>query len=489
MKIRLSTKMTVTLMGLILTAVVGAGIALAYAWQEKHTMDKMVSTNVGEVMSVAELDIELLKQRGFVEAYMLDKGNKQFLQELGRREPAFGESLDRAEKYFGTERDRAMIRKIREAFARYVAKREEVVSLYDRGNVEGAIDLYLGGLDAAYYEAIAACDDILEANKQDIVVALADERREIERLTVVMAGSGALVAVLGIGLSWLLFSQVFVPLRRLANDMRTLSEGAEPAPVDELDALQYRMRTLLEEISRSRAGQGRKEQGDAQLDRLAAVGNAVAFIAHEIRNRLTTIGGYAHMIEGRPTDSDRVQRQAGIILQSASRLEQMLGEVMEYSRPRERPRTPHSLNDLVGETAAQLAASARAGVAIELALDPATPEVVMDPGAVEQVIINLVRNATEAMTGGGAVKVSTKPSPGGATLIVADNGPGIPEEVRNRIFEPFFTTKRTGSGLGLSICRKIVQEHGGEMSLTSEPGAGTTFVVTFRNPGSEGRRP
>lgn len=489
MRIGLSTKMTATLMGLILTAVVGASVALVYAWQEKHTMDEMVSTNVGEVMSVAELDIALLKQRGFVEAYLLDKGNKKFLEELGRLEPAFRESLDRAEKYFGTERDLVMIRKIRDAFGRYVAKREEVVSLYDKGDVEGAIDLYLGGLDEAYYEAISACDDILAANQRDIVDALADERREIVRLTAVMAGSGALVAALGIGLSWLLFSQVFVPLRRLARDMKALSGGDAPSSADELDALQYHMRTLLEEISRSRANHNKKEEVDGQLDRLAAVGNAVAFIAHEIRNRLTTIGGYARMIEGRPADPDRVQKQAGIIFQSTSRLEQMLAEVMEYSKPRRPVRTAHLLNDLVRETVAQLAASAPPGVALELALDPATPEIMMDPGAVEQVIINLVRNATEAVGEGGTVKVSTKPAAGGATLVVADNGPGIPEEVRGRIFEPFFTTKRTGSGLGLSICRKIVSEHGGEISVVSEPGAGTTFVVTFGNAVSEEPRP
>jgi len=489
MRLGLSTKMTATVVGLILTAVLGAGVALVLAWQERHTMDEMVTANVGDIISVAELDIELLKQRGFVEAYLLDKGNKSFLAELSRREPAFRQSLDRAETSVGTEEDRIIVRKLRGAFDRYVAKRMEVVSLYDEGNVGAAIDLYLGDLAAAYDEAISACDEILAVNQRDIKNALANERLEIDRLTAVMAGSGALVALFGIALSWLLFSQVFVPLRRLASDMKAISGGMEPSSADELGALQYHLRTLLEEISRARAGQNKKEQGDAQLDRLAAVGNAVAFIAHEIRNRLTTIGGYAHMIEGRPNEPDRVRRQAGIILQSSSRLEQMLAEVMEYSRPRERPRTPHSLNDLVNETAAHLAASVPAGMALELALDPATPEVVMDPGAIEQVIINLVRNAAEAAGEGGAVKVSTKPAAGGATLEVADNGPGIPAEVQSRIFEPFFTTKRTGSGLGLSICRKIVSDHGGEISVASEPGAGTTIVVTFRNPASEGRRP
>jgi signal transduction histidine kinase len=487
MKLGLSTRLILTIICLIAVAVVGAGIALVYAWSDHRAIDAMVSTNVDEVISVAELDIELLKQRGFVEGYLLDKGNKRFLEELDRREPDFRERLDRAERYFGTERDRAMIRNIRDAFARYTAKREEVVSLYDQGKVKEAVALYLDGLDAAYNEAITACDEIVAANQQDIVVVLDADRKEIERITGVMTGSGVLVAILGIALSWVLFGQVFLPLRRLANDMKSISGSAEPAAANELDSMQYHIRALLDEISRTRTAMNTVECGDEQLDRLAAVGNAVAFIAHEIRNRLATIGGYAHMIEGRPADADRVRRHAGIILQSSSRLEQMLAEVMEYSKPRERPRAAHSLNELVSDTVSQLAPSVPAGLALEVELDPATPEVLMDPAAIEQVVINLVRNGAEAAGEGGTVKVSTKPVQGGAALVVSDNGPGIPAEVQARIFEPFFTTKRTGSGLGLSICRKIVSEHGGDISVTSRPGAGATFVITLRNPGSPAR--
>ncbi|HEY5132064.1 MAG TPA: ATP-binding protein [Candidatus Krumholzibacteriaceae bacterium] len=240
------------------------------------------------------------------------------------------------------------------------------------------------------------------------------------------------------------------------------------------------MRALLDEISRSRTLRRKGEDG-GQPERLAAIGNAVAYIAHEIRNRLATIGGFAHALERHPGEPDRVREEALIIFQSSSRLEQMLAEVMEFSKPQYARRSAHSLNDLVRETLPPLAGNAPPGVVVETALDPSTPAVIVDPGGVEQVIINLVRNAIEALDKGGRILVSTRRESNGALLVVEDNGPGIPAEIRERIFEPFFTTKKAGSGLGLSICRKIISEQGADISIASEPGKGARFSVTFRN--------
>jgi signal transduction histidine kinase len=443
-------------------------------------MDEMVSANVGDVLSVAELDIALLRQRGFVASYIMDKGNKKWIDALDMLEPAFRQSLDSVERATGTEEDLAMIRKVRETFERYVAKRREVISMYDRGEEAAAMRAYLGELDVAYFAAISACDAVLDVNRREIIRALADERHEIRRLTALMAGSGLVVALLGLALIWQLLAQVFIPLKRMAKDIGAVSGGAEPYTGDELTSLQFHMRALLEEISRSRFDR-RDREADGQVDRLAAVGNAVASIAHEIRNRLTLIGGFARTIERRPDDTGRVRSAASIILQSSSRIERMLTDVLEFSKPRHAPLCEHSLNDLVRETVDHLAEGVPSNVALSVELDPSTPSVIMDPDAVEQVIINLVRNSIEAVEAGGKVKVSTKPVSGGAVFVVEDDGPGIPDEIREKMFEPFFTTKKTGSGLGLSITRKIVYEHGGEISFSSQPNRGTVVTVILRN--------
>lgn len=467
-------------MCLVLTAVVGSSIALVYAWQEKHMMDEMVSANVGDVVAMAELDISLLKQKGYVASYILDKGNKNWTEELDRFEPQLRDRLNRMEASSGDQEDRVLIRKVHDAFDRYTARRHEIVSLYDTGDTGAAVKAYLGELNETYFEAITAGDSLLAVNKRQILRSLADERREIRRLTAVMVSTGAVVAVLGFALVWLLFNQIFIPLRRIAMDMGAFSGGAEHSSGDDLASLHYHMRALLDEISRSRTLQ-RKGEDEGQPERLAAIGNAVAYIAHEIRNRLATIGGFAHALERHPGEPDRVREEALIIFQSSSRLEQMLAEVMEFSKPQYARRSAHSLNDLVRETLPPLAGNAPPGVVVETALDPSTPAVIVDPGGVEQVIINLVRNAIEALDKGGRILVSTRRESGGALLVVEDNGPGIPAEIRERIFEPFFTTKKAGSGLGLSICRKIISEQGADISIASEPGKGARFSVIFRN--------
>ncbi len=480
MKLRLSIKAMGTLMCLVLVAVVGSSIALVYVWREKRMIDEMVSTRVGDLVLVAELDAALLKQRGLTAAYLIDRGGGKWIADLDRLEPVFRDILDRLWHSSDSERDRALVREARKSFERYVLMRRKMLALYEGGDEEAAVELYLGELGEVYREAAAACDSIVQASNRDIERIFSEERSELGRLTAVMAASGAMVAVLGLALLWLLFTSVFVPLKRMARDMGAVSGGGSFSG-DDLDSLQYHLKELLEEISRTRSDRQAHPGGDEHTDRLAAVGNAVAYIAHEIRNRLAMVGGYARLIEKHPDDRETAAEGARIIFQSSSRLEQMLTEVMEFSRPMTGHRSAHSLNDLVRGTMATLVAGAPPGVTMNIEIDEDAPRVVVDPTALEQVVINLVRNACEALEHGGSITVSTKRSAAGALLIVSDDGPGIPEDIRGKIFEPFFTTKKSGNGLGLSICRKLVSENGGDLSLVSEPAGGATFVVTLRD--------
>jgi hypothetical protein len=211
--------------------------------------------------------------------------------------------------------------------------------------------------------------------------------------------------------------------------------------------------------------------------KLAAVGKVAAHIAHEIRNPLATIGGFAHALRSRPEGAERVGESAQIIYDEAMRLEKMLSGIMDFSRPTRPVPVRQSLNALVERVSSVVGGDLGTGVSVELELDPSTPELAFDGGQIRQVLINLVKNSAEAIRGGGRVTISTRPSGEGAELVVADTGPGVPPEVASRAFEPFFTTKTGGTGLGLAVCRQIVAEHGGEISLHSERGRGTTLRV------------
>src|SRR5207302_7345593 len=131
-----------------------------------------------------------------------------------------------------------------------------------------------------------------------------------------------------------------------------------------------------------------------------------------------------------------------------------------------------------------------AGVKIDLSLSPRLPEVMADVGQLRQLLLNLVRNAREAMPGGGSIRLATSVRDGSVLLEVRDSGPGIAPERLQRIFDPFFTTKERGTGLGLALSQEIAQEHGGQLTCESQVGAGTTFTLRLpASPNAESRKP
>jgi len=212
--------------------------------------------------------------------------------------------------------------------------------------------------------------------------------------------------------------------------------------------------------------------------KLAAVGRVAAHIAHEIRNPLATIGGFAHAISTRHMPEERVQENAKIIYDEVRRLEKMLSGIMDFSRPAHPVPVRQSLNAAVSRTARMLAEQYAPRVAVKLVLAPEDPLAAFDAGQIEQVLMNLVRNAAEAMgEPGGCVRVATVTRDSAAVISIADEGPGIPRDMQERIFEPFFTTKKGGNGLGLAVCRQIIADHGGEMRVESGPEGGTVFDV------------
>ncbi|MCW8131538.1 MAG: PAS domain-containing protein, partial [Planctomycetota bacterium] len=213
-------------------------------------------------------------------------------------------------------------------------------------------------------------------------------------------------------------------------------------------------------------------------EKLAAVGKMAAHVAHEIRNPLSTIGGFARAILKRPENVERVNKNAKIIAEESTRLENMLKGVMDFSRP--------SLPVLkVGDLNAVAEKAFRTNTELlgtrhihsDLDLDRSLPEVSFDEGQMLQVLHNLIRNAADSMPNGGGLTVKTWRDSDTAVLAISDTGSGIPADVRDRLFSPFITTKPDGTGLGLAVTKKIVDDHGGRIDFTSVEGKGTTFFI------------
>lgn len=216
----------------------------------------------------------------------------------------------------------------------------------------------------------------------------------------------------------------------------------------------------------------RAQQESQRLQRLAEIGQMTAQIAHEIRNPLTGIAGAAQMVSGNP---DMAEEIAGIISDEVCKLDSLCNDFLEFARPLHVTRRSADLADIVKKAERTLLPAFKT-MAVELEVEINDTEILeLDPRRIEQVLLNLARNAAEACESGGKVKIVVEE----ATLIIEDNGAGMDEATRERLFTAFFTTKAQGTGLGLVNVRKILDAHGATIRVFSKLGQGSRFEIKF----------
>jgi signal transduction histidine kinase/CheY-like chemotaxis protein len=221
-----------------------------------------------------------------------------------------------------------------------------------------------------------------------------------------------------------------------------------------------------------------------QAEKMAALGQTISGVAHELNNPLATILSWAERLAETPAD-DKSRRGLAVILAESERAARIVRNLLTFARKRQSTRMMVDLNEIVRETMALRAYEQRvSNIAATTALGESLPEVFADGHQVKQVLLNLMINAEQAMIaahGRGTLTVRTwhDDERESVVLEVNDDGPGIAEEEQDKIFDPFFTTKEVGkgTGLGLSVAYAIVQEHGGRIWLTSRTGAGASFFV------------
>ncbi|HWP44244.1 MAG TPA: ATP-binding protein [Blastocatellia bacterium] len=215
-----------------------------------------------------------------------------------------------------------------------------------------------------------------------------------------------------------------------------------------------------------------------RADRLKSVGELAAAIVHEIKNPLSAIKGAAQIIEKEiPAESPR-RAFVTIIEDEVDRLNRLVGEFLNFAKPRQPVKMPSDLNQLIKSVVAFTSKEAeKSGVRLVPNLDEELPSALVDSEQVKQVLLNLIINAVHATPQGGVVEVGSRRGGEFAELTVRDYGSGVETGIRGRIFDPFFTTKPEGSGLGLSVACQLTKQHGGEIELVDVDGPGSLFVV------------
>ncbi len=274
----------------------------------------------------------------------------------------------------------------------------------------------------------------------------------------------------------------FMALESLAGILASVITSADQyqrlqVMITQLRSTQVELRTRME-------AQRSAENRLIQAAKLAAVGEMAAGIAHELNNPLTSVTGFAELaLEELPKDTE-TYKDIEMVLREALRARSVVRRLLDFARQGERSRARASLNEVVEDVVALSKHLIHtSGVELTIDLEVTLPWVIVDGNQMKQVLLNLVHNALQAMPNGGEMKILTETvarnNRDWVVVSVIDTGVGIPKMEQTRIFEPFYTTKgnQGGTGLGLSVTYGIVTDHGGQIEVESQPGAGSKFTV------------
>jgi PAS domain S-box-containing protein len=231
------------------------------------------------------------------------------------------------------------------------------------------------------------------------------------------------------------------------------------------------------------------QQALLQSEKLAAMGRLTSQIAHELNNPIYGIMNTLELLKTEIPPENKRRRILELSLSEIRRLAEMLRNMLSFSKPEEEKRRPVKINELVeGILLVMEKQMKESNIKVETYFDETLPEVMASTNQMRQVMLNLLKNAKEAMPKGGSLTVRTSLEDHKVMVAIQDTGVGIPEELRDKIFEAFFTTKQKvkGVGLGLSVCYGIIKDHGGEIRVESEVDKGTTFTILLPMSSHEG---
>lgn len=314
----------------------------------------------------------------------------------------------------------------------------------------------------------------------------------IERQVSIVARRAALVAIIlmlfNSALTALYVETLIRPILTLNETMKRAGRGDLSARSversgDEVGELSDAFNRMMDELEAAREREKVQRAQLAHTEKMAAVGTLAAGVAHEVNNPLAGISACLDNLRAHPDDLEMRERYLDLIRDGLKRIERTVANLLNFSRQREiRPEATsinHNLRHVVELVGYQLR---RANVEVRFDLDGDDALVMADHFQMEQLFLNLVLNAIEAMPDGGTLELRTRVRDGNVVAEVRDSGSGIPVEIRDRIFDPFFTTREVGegTGLGLAVSDSIVAAHGGTLEVTSRVGAGTTFRVRVK---------
>ena len=415
-----------------------------------------------------------------------DRNPATFVQKVELYQHTLDKHLAESEKLANLDREKQLIPEIHEGlkdFRREWQKRPEGRPVAGAGSDEALADL----LDR---RVVTPCKDLLSYNTQQAEQNDRDNFIIVNRLTWTLIAVGLGAPVVGLLLGYAMARKVYQSITQLSVRVRDAAGRLRrelPAVVLEdpgdLQVLHQHMQGVLEEIESVVEQLQQREHEVLRAEQLAAVGQVAAGVAHELRNPLTSVkmlvqtGLEGDKPTGLPPDD------LAIIEREVRRMESCIQTFLDFARPPSSERRVSDLNTVIRRALTLLEGRIRrhkVGVVLDLPAEPV--ELMIDAEQIHQVVVNLLINALDVLPHGGTIRIEVScptAEQHSAIVRVQDTGPGLAPAVRDRLFEPFVTTKETGLGLGLSICRRLIEAHNGTIHAANGAEGGAAFSFTL----------
>lgn len=478
----------------MLLGIVLLGVCLVSAWQVSRlegNLASILAENVTSLQAAQELEIRVRQLRSHCFLYLVEPTPARLepIEEDNRR---FEQALLVAQNSANTAEERACVEAIHVGYQRY---RDEMAALRAEVLAKGPRTDF-GQLSDAHpiRHLTDSCHELFRINKEAMDRTAAESRAVSQhaRLLLLLVGLGGPIGglILGYGVARGIWRSIYRLSVRVHDAAQHLNQkvGTMSVAVDgDIEHLDRQLQHIVSRVEEVGERLQRHQRDMLRAEQLAAVGQLAAGVAHEVRNPLTSI---KLLVEAALRPANRkplIEQDLQVIHGEVSRLEQTVQEFLDFAKPPAPQRVSTDLGkeasqavELVRTRARQqgvrLAVSYADGQAVGDAAAAITASV--DPAQMRTVLVNLLLNALDAMPGGGDLEIRLERSANAEIRItVSDTGPGIAAEMAGRLFTPFASTKPTGTGLGLCISRRIVEEHGGQISAEPRPGGGTRFTI------------
>ncbi|MFZ5571553.1 MAG: sensor histidine kinase [Thermodesulfobacteriota bacterium] len=450
-----------------------------YTYRVQSIYADMLDRDVKSLTAAQKMETELVMQKGLATYYLLTRDDK-WLEQLGGRHNNFKSWLSRARAANNIEAATEILNEIESRYIRYVFERDQVVALYKDGKREEGENRHWRVREQFF--AVFDLAEKFKAAHENQIEDLRNQFRKSNSKMVIFAWAAIpCVLLISILLTLVLLRQILTPIRELA-----MENGEWRKPMgDEVKAVKNRLDHLVENIGQTRAKLVESQTHLIQSEKLAMVGKLAAGVAHSVRNPLTSVKMRLFTLERSLRLTPTQKEDLDVISEEIRHIDTILRNFLEYSRPPKLKMHPASPSDVVDMTLQLLRHrfdSYRTEVQVKRI--GRLPEISIDTDQLKEVLVNLLVNACEAMGEGGMIQIveetGLRENLGAVALIqIHDNGPGIPETLQEKVFQPFFSSKEEGSGLGLSIAKRIIEEHGGEIDVRPGEGAGATFVIAL----------